>query len=314
MRYVCAVSSRPHRNLIRKNDMECNFKGVGVALVTPFAECLSIDFEALGRVVENVIGGGTDYLIVLGTTAETPTLSHPERELVAKFIVERNAGRLPLVLGMGGNDTARLCERLREFDPAGFSAVLSVTPYYNRPTQEGLFRHFEAVAAASPLPVILYNVPARTGVNMTAATTLRIAREVPNVCGVKEACGQISQMKEIVDGAPEGFTVLSGDDAMALPLISVGGHGVISVVANAFPEKFCAMVHTAMAESIAKAQGIWADFKDICPLLFAEGNPAGIKAALSLKGVCRPDVRLPLVEASEHLREQLCKAIEDNAL
>lgn len=294
--------------------MECNFRGVGVALVTPFAECGSIDFEALGRVVDNVIAGGADYLVVLGTTAETPTLSHPERELVAKFIAGRTAGRLPLVIGMGGNDTARLCESLRGMDPAGFSAVLSVTPYYNKPTQEGLFRHFEAVAAASPLPVILYNVPSRTGVNMTAATTLRIAREVRGVCGVKEACGQISQMKEIVDGAPEGFAVLSGDDAMALPLISVGGHGVISVAANALPEKFCAMVHTAMSDSIAKAQGIWADFEDLCPLLFAEGNPAGIKGALSLKGVCRSDVRLPLVEASASLLDQLSKAIDDHAL
>lgn len=294
--------------------MNSNFKGVGVALVTPFSVDGSVDYAALGRLVDNVVGGGVDYLVALGTTAETPTLSCDEQDAVAKFILERNAGRVPVVLGMGGNNTARLCEQLRELDPTGFSAILSVTPYYNKPTQEGLYRHYKAVAEASPLPVILYNVPGRTGVNMTAETTLRIAREVPNVCAVKEACGQIAQMKELVDGAPEGFLVLSGDDAMTLPLVSAGGHGIISVAANAFPAKFSTMVHTAMNESVAKAQGLWEDFEEVCPLLFEEGNPAGIKAALAAKGVCRADVRLPLVEASEGLQTRLRKAIADNSL
>lgn len=293
--------------------MKNKFTGLGVALVTPFREDGDVDFDALGRLVDNVIEGGVDFIVALGTTAETPTLTHAERDAVAGFVKKRNAGRLPLVIGMGGNNTAKLCERLRNFDPTGFDAVLSVTPYYNKPNQEGLFRHYQAVCTVSPLPVVLYNVPSRTGVNMSAETTLRIAREVPNVIAIKEACGEISQMQEIVKGAPEGFSVLSGDDGMTLPLISVGGHGVISVVANVFPEKYSQMVHIAM-KSVAKAQAIWADFEELCPILFAEGNPTGIKTALSIKGVCRPDVRLPLVEGSERLREVMDKAIEDNNL
>lgn len=294
--------------------MEHNFKGVGVALVTPFAEDGNVDFDALGRLVDGVVEGGVDYIVALGTTAETPTLSCGEQDEIAKYILRCNAGRVPVVIGMGGNNTAKLCEQLHEFDPTGFSAVLSVTPYYNKPTQEGLFRHYRAIAGASPLPVILYNVPGRTGVNMTAATTLRIAREVPNVCAVKEACGDIRQMEEIVKGAPEGFLVLSGDDAMTLPLISVGGHGVISVAANAFPEKFSTMVHAAMNQGVAKAEGLWEDFEEVCPMLFEEGNPTGIKGALAVKGICGVDVRLPLVEASDALQARLRKAISDNSL
>ena len=290
--------------------MNSKFKGVGVALVTPFDEKGSVDFDALGRLVDSVIDGGVDYLVVLGTTAETPTLSHDERVAVAAFIRERNAGRVPLVLGKGGNDTAKLCAELRAMDAAGFDAVLSVTPYYNKPSQEGLYRHYKAVAEASPLPVILYNVPGRTGVNMSAETTLRIAREVPNVVAIKEACGEISQMKEIVKGAPEGFLVLSGDDAMTLPLMSVGGHGIISVLANAFPEPFCRMFHTAQNESVARAQAIWAGLEDVCHLLFAEGNPVGVKTALAVRGICRADVRLPLVEGSARLREAMQKTVE----
>lgn len=277
--------------------------------MTPFDEKGAVDFDALGRLVDSVIEGGVDYMVTLGTTAETPTLTHPERADVATFVRERNAGRVPLVIGMGGNNTARLCEELREFDPDGFDAVLSVTPYYNRPSQEGLFLHFKAVAEASPLPVILYNVPSRTGVNMSAETTLRIAREVPNVVAVKEACGEISQIQEIVKGAPEGFSVLSGDDAMTLSLMSVGGDGVISVMANVFPEPFARMVHTAQ-KSVAKAQAIWADLEEVCHLLFAEGNPTGIKTALAVKGICRAEVRLPLVEGSERLRVAMKKAMD----
>ncbi len=288
--------------------MESKFKGVGVALVTPFDGEGNVDLEGLARLVDSVIEGGVDYLVALGTTAETPTLSHPERRAVAAFIREQNAGRVPLVIGMGGNDTAKLCAELRAFDPTGFDAVLSVTPYYNRPSQEGLFRHYRAVAEASPLPVILYNVPGRTGVNMSAETTLRIAAEVPNVIGVKEACGEISQMQDIIKGAPEGFLVLSGDDGMTLPLMSVGGHGVVSVLANAFPAEFSRMVHTARG-SVAKAQAVWADLEDVCHLLFAEGNPTGVKTALAVKGICRADVRLPLVEGSDRLRAAMEKAI-----
>jgi 4-hydroxy-tetrahydrodipicolinate synthase len=288
--------------------MEHKFKGVGVALVTPFGEGGAVDFEALGRLVESVTEGGVDYLVALGTTAETPTLSHPERKAVAAFIREKNGGRLPLVIGMGGNDTAKLCAELRGFDPTGFDAVLSVTPYYNKPSQEGLYRHYKAVAEASPLPVILYNVPGRTGVNMSAETTLRIAREVPGVVAVKEACGEISQIQDIIKGAPEGFAVISGDDGMTLSIMSVGGAGVISVLANVLPEPFSRMVHTAET-SVARAQAIWADLSEMEHLLFAEGSPTGVKTALSIRGICSARVRLPLVEGSERLRAAMQKLI-----
>jgi 4-hydroxy-tetrahydrodipicolinate synthase len=300
--------------MFRKLCIKKIIKGVGVALVTPFTESGEVDFEALDRLVDSVVAGGVDFLVAMGTTAETPTLTHEERCAVAEAIVKRNAGRVPVVIGMGGNDTAKLCEQLRAFDPTGFAAVLSVTPYYNKPTQEGLYRHFGAVAEASPLPVILYNVPSRTGVNMSAATTLRIARECPNVCAVKEACGNIRQMEEIVAGAPEGFSVLSGDDALTLPLISVGGDGIISVIANAFAARFSTMVHTAIGDSVARGEELWEDLAEVCPMLFEEGNPAGIKAALAAKGICRADVRLPLVEASPALMERISKAIVDNKL
>jgi 4-hydroxy-tetrahydrodipicolinate synthase len=288
--------------------MESKFTGVGVALVTPFDEAGAVDFAALDRLVDHVVEGGVDYIVALGTTAETPTLSHGERAAVAAAIRSRTAGRVPLVLGKGGNDTAKLCEELREIDPTGFDAILSVTPYYNKPSQEGLYRHYRAVAQASPLPVILYNVPGRTGVNMSAETTLRIAREVPGVVGVKEACGEISQIKEIVKGAPEGFLVISGDDGMTLPVVSVGGHGVISVMANLLPGPLSRMFLTART-SVAKAQSIWADLEETGHLLFSEGNPAGVKTALAVRGLCRATVRLPLVEGSARLREALEKTL-----
>jgi 4-hydroxy-tetrahydrodipicolinate synthase len=284
-----------------------NFKGLGVALVTPFDENGKIDFDALARLVDSVIEGGVDYLVTLGTTAETPTLDHAERVAVAAFVRQRNAGRVRLIIGMGSNDTAKLCAELRTFDLVGFDAVLTVAPYYNKPSQEGLYRHYRAVAEASPLPVIMYNIPGRTGVNMTAATTLHIAREVPGIIGIKEASGDIAQMEEIVKGAPDGFVVLSGDDAMVLPLVSVGGHGVISVIANVLPAQFASVVHTALDEGVAEAERLWEYISELCPLLFEEGNPTGIKTALAVKGICRPDVRLPLVEGSLRLR----KAIEN---
>lgn len=285
-------------------------------MVTPFGADGKVDFGALGTIVDRVVEGGVDYVVVLGTTGETPTLDHAERAMVRGFVRDRvletgcKAGRrVGVVLGMGGNDTAKLCGELRELDPEGFDAVLTVAPYYNKPSQEGLFQHYRAVGEASPLPVILYNIPGRTGVNISAATTLRIAREVPGVIGVKEASGDLGQMEAIIREAPEGFVVISGDDAMTVPLIAAGGHGVISVIGNAFPRRFAEMVHLALGtaghgKDIARAAAIWEDeFADLCPLLFAEGSPVGIKSVLATQGVCRPDVRLPLVAASASLRD-----------
>ena len=285
--------------------MSCNFNGVGVALVTPFNENGTIDFNALRTLVDNVVKGGVDYIVALGTTAETPTLTHDEQMEVVRTVLECNASRVPVVMGLGGNNTADVCARLQALDTTGLSAVLSVTPYYNKPSQEGLYQHYRAIAQASPLPVILYNVPGRTGVNMAAETTLRLARDFNNICAIKEACGKIEQMKTLIQGAPEGFSVLSGDDGMTLPLIAAGGQGVISVVANAFTEKFCDMVHVAMDGRMDEAEAAWDDLKEICPMLFEEGNPVGIKAALAIKQVCSPAVRLPLVEASAQLRERM---------
>ncbi len=284
--------------------MENRFNGLGVALVTPFDKKCAIDTAALERLIDHVIEGGVDYIVALGTTAETPTLSHDERKEVANIIRNCTAGRVPLVIGMGGNDTAKLCAEIKTMDTEGFSAILSVAPYYNKPSQEGIFRHYQAVADSSPLPIILYNIPGRTGVNMTAATTLRIAHEIPNIIGMKEASGDIEQMREIIAGAPMGFVVLSGDDGMTLPLMKTGGGGVISVLANVLPRETAKMVRLATKGDFDGAEKIWAGLDEACGLLFAEGNPTGVKTALSVKKLCRADVRLPLVAGSDKLRAQ----------
>lgn len=271
-------------------------------MATPFDGTGAVDFAALGRLVERVIEGGADYIVALGTTAETPTLDHDERAAVAAAIREKAAKRVRLMLGMGGNDTAKLCAELRALDPRGWDAILTVAPYYNKPSQEGLYQHYRAVAEAAPLPVMMYNIPGRTGVNMTAETTLRIAREVPNITGVKEASGNIDQIARVLDGAPDGFAVVSGDDAMTLDVVARGGAGVISVMANAFPER---MRRVARGEREAWEGQLAA----ICPLLFAEGSPVGLKALLAELGVCGDDVRLPLVAASPALRNLLSEEL-----
>lgn len=285
--------------------METNFQGVGVALVTPFNDTFEIDFSALENVVEHVISGGVDYLVVLGTTAETPTLSREEKREVADKILAVNAGRLPVVVGIGGNHTRELVDHIYSFDFAGFDAILSVTPYYNKPTQEGIYMHYEQVANASPLPVILYNVPGRTGVNMTAETTLRLARDFKNILGVKEASGNLAQMSCILRDRPEGFKVISGDDALTLPFMAIGGDGIISVAANAFPEKFCRMVQFAEAGDFTAAGRLHRDMSEIFELIFAEGSPTGIKSALASMGMINNIVRLPLVSSSPRLKTKI---------
>lgn len=276
--------------------------GVGAAMITPFTADGRVDYEALARMVDHVIEGGVDYIVALGTTAETPTLYMPERAVIAMFITNQIAGRVPLVMGCGGNSTSEVLDQLREFDLRGADAILSVTPYYNKPSQEGLYQHFKTVAEHSLLPVILYNIPGRSGVNMTPETTLRLARELPNVIGIKEASGDIEQMQRILDRRPEGFLVLSGDDGMAIDLMRRGGDGVISVAANAFPERFMSCVGHAKAGDFDRADAEYAALDEAVQALFAEGNPTGVKCALSVMGKIGPTMRLPLVPGSEKLR------------
>ncbi len=276
--------------------------GVGAAMITPFTADGRVDYEALARMVDHVIEGGVDYIVALGTTAETPTLYMPERAVIAMFITNQIAGRVPLVMGCGGNSTSEVLDQLREFDLRGADAILSVTPYYNKPSQEGLYQHFRTVAEHSPLPVILYNIPGRSGVNMTPETTLRLARELPNVIGIKEASGDIEQMQRILDRRPEGFLVLSGDDGMAIDLMRRGGDGVISVAANAFPERFMSCGGHAKAGDFDRADAEYAALDEAVQALFAEGNPTGVKCALSVMGKIGPTMRLPLVPGSEKLR------------
>ena len=284
-------------------------KGVGVALITPFKN-YEVDYDALGRMVDYVIEGGVDYIVALGSTAETATLSLEERDRVLRYIVDRTAKRVPIVAGMGGNDTKSLVDQLRTFNLNDTVAILSVVPYYNKPSQEGIYRHFMAVAEASPVPVIIYNVPGRTGLNMTAETTLRLAHASDKIVAVKEACGNIEQMQQILDGRPENFLVLSGDDGLTVELVKRGGDGVISVAANTFPEKFCGCIHKAMEGNIADAEREVAEMEESINLLFKEGNPVGAKAMAAAMGLTTAEVRLPLVEATEALGEEIKSAIK----
>ena len=288
-------------------------KGVGVALITPFNN-YEIDYPALERMIEYVVNGGVDYIVALGSTAETATLSLAERQSVLRFVVERVAGRVPIVAGMGGNNTMALVEQLKSFDLSGTVAILSVVPYYNKPSQEGIYRHYMAVAEASPVPVIVYNVPGRTGVNMTAETTLRLAFASKNIVAVKEASGDIKQMQAIIDGRPDDFLVLSGDDGITVELIKHGGNGVISVAANAFPERFCHCVHEAMKGNIAQAEELMEEFTEPIKLLFREGNPTGVKTMTAAMGLTRSEVRLPLVEGSDALMSDTMKSVKSHNL
>ncbi len=268
---------------------------MGVALITPFKTDESIDYDALARLIEHQIKNGTDYLVVCGTTAETPTLTEQEKEGITDFVIQKAAGRLPIVLGVGGNNTKAVVEKLTNSDFRGVDAVLSVTPYYNKPSQEGLYQHYAAIAKASPLPVILYNVPGRTGVNMLASTTLRLAKEFSNICAVKEASGNFTQIDDIIKNKPEDFMVISGDDGITFPLITLGAVGVISVIGNAFPKEFSRMVRLALQGDFAGSRQIHHHFTELIELLFVEGNPAGVKSMLAVMGMIENTLRLPLV-------------------
>lgn len=286
-----------------------NLKGMGIALITPFKADKTIDFEALARLIEYQIGNNADYIVALGTTAETATLTAEERAAVRHFIVERVNGRVPLVVGIGGNNTAAVIDEIKATDLTPFSAILSVVPYYNKPSQEGIYQHYRAITENSPLPLILYNVPGRTGVNMTAETTLRLANHHPNIIGIKEASGNISQMDDIIKRKPAEFMVISGDDGIAFPLITLGAVGVISVIGNAFPREFSRMVRLALAGDYEKARMIHHQFTELFSLLFIDGNPAGVKCLLHAMGFIENELRLPLVPTRittyERIREVL---------
>ena len=281
-------------------------QGTGVALVTPFKADGEVDVAALERLVHFQVENGTDYLVVLGTTAETPTLSTEEKELVKKTVRRANNGRLPMVLGVGGNHTQAIVEQVRGVSAQDYAAILSVTPYYNKPSQEGLYQHYKAVAAATELPILLYNVPSRTGVNMDYRTTLRLAQEVPNIIGVKEASGNIVQIMHLLQGRPEGFLVISGDDATALPTVLLGGDGTISVLGQAFPKRYSQMIRQGLEGKNQEANAIQYQLLEAMELIFKEGNPVGIKSLLSLLELLdTPQVRLPLVSATEGLQREL---------
>ena len=283
-------------------------------MITPFKANMEIDWERLASMINYVIDGGTDYIVALGTTAETPTLSKEEKRDVIRFFKQQIAGRVPLIIGAGGNNTLALTKELQEMELDGVEAILSVTPYYNKPSQEGLYRHFEAVAKASPVPVILYNVPGRTGVNMSADTTCRLARDFDNIIAVKEASGKIDQIEQIIKNCPKDFLVLSGDDGMTVDVMRKGGDGVISVAVNAFPKRFSHVVYLAKQGLFDRAEEAYAPLHEAVCALFEQGNPVGVKAALTILNQIENNLRLPLVPATDLLMKKLERLIREYEL
>lgn len=279
------------------------FSGTGVALVTPFNADFSIDFDGLKKLVQLQLDGGIDFLVVQGTTGESPTLSQAEKEAVLACVQEANNGRLPIVYGVGGNDTVKVAEAIKAI-PAGVDGILSVSPYYNKPTQEGIYQHYKFLAESTDLPIILYNVPGRTGSNVSAETCVRLA-QIPNIVAMKEASGNFDQIMEILRTCPKDFLVLSGDDAITLPMISCGAHGVISVVAQAFPEKFTAMVNASLKGDFETARSFHYDLIPVTKMMFEEGNPGGVKISLESRNILKPFMRLPLVPVSKNLENRL---------
>ncbi len=282
------------------------FLGVGVAVVTPFKENKEVDFAALENLVDFLIKNGIDYLVALGTTAETATLTKEEQNRVARCILEKTAARVPLMIGAGGNDTRALIEKLQtNAIYENFDGLLIATPYYNKPNQRGLYEHYSTIAKVSSKPIVLYNVPSRTGVNMSVETTLALAKEFENIVGVKEASGDLEQISRIICEKPEGFAVISGDDGLTLPMLSMGAVGVISVLANALPKQMVEMVHSALSFKYQKAQKLHQQLFPLSQEIFKEGNPTGIKALMATKGLLQNYLRLPLVSASKELSESL---------
>ena len=284
--------------------------GTGVALATPFNKDLSIDTEALKRIVNLSIDGGVEYLVILGTTAENATMTLNEREFVIKTVVETNNGRLPMVLGVGGNNTAEVVEELKTRDLSQFEAILSISPYYNKPTQEGMYQHFKAVSEASSIPVILYNVPSRTGTNMQPATVMRLANDFKNIVAIKEAAGDMIQALQLLKNKPKDFLVLSGDDMIALPMVLAGGSGVISVIAQGFPKEFSEMIRLGLNRKVDAAFRLQYLFADCIDMIFVQGNPAGIKQVFQSLGIADNTLRLPLVPVDESLASRIDKFVD----
>ncbi|MGB3775737.1 MAG: 4-hydroxy-tetrahydrodipicolinate synthase [Leeuwenhoekiella sp.] len=286
-------------------------RGTGVALITPFKKDMSVDTDALAQLIDHNIKGGVEYLVIMGTTAENATLTAEEKDLVITSAIQATAGRLPLVLGVGGNNTMAICEELKKRDLSGFTAILSVSPYYNRPTQQGILSHYEAIAQASPLPIILYNVPGRTASNMLPETVFRLAGTHKNIIGIKEAAGDMVQLLRLLKDKPEGFMVVSGDDMLALPTVMAGGDGVISVIGQGFPEIFSQMIRNGLEGKFKAANDLHYKMMPFIDLIFSEGNPAGIKALLALQGIGSAEVRLPLVKATELLTHNLATSLKN---
>jgi 4-hydroxy-tetrahydrodipicolinate synthase len=281
------------------------FYGTGVAMVTPFSADGQVDYPGLSSLINYLTEGGVEYLVSLGTTGESATLNKDEKKKVFAYTAEVNNGRLPLVAGIAGNNTYEVVENIKHFDTNGYSAILSASPYYNKPTQEGIYQHYKAIAEASPLPVILYNVPSRTGSNISAETTVRLAYDFKNIIAIKEASGNFDQMNQIMRDKPESFLMISGDDPISLPMIAMGGAGVISVVGNALPRLFSDMIRACLDGNFKAAHKDNFDMIEFTRMMFAEGNPAGVKTALKTIGICGDTVRLPLVQVSQKLAEKI---------
>ena len=291
--------------------MQNIFRGLGIALVTPFCEDGSVDYDTLASVIDYQLANGADFLCILATTGETPCLSADEHYKVKQFIVKQVAGRVPLLMGCGGNNTAAVVKMCKTYDMSGIDGLLSVCPYYNKPSQEGLYQHFKAIANATKLPVVLYNVPGRTGINLKPETTCRLAKDCENIVAIKEASGSIEQVDEIIKNKPEGFEVLSGDDAITFHMIATGAVGVISVIGNALPKEFSRMIRLEFNGEYAAAQKIHHKFTELYSLLFVDGNPAGVKALMSEMGLLKNVLRLPLVPTRVTTRQKIAQVLKD---
>jgi 4-hydroxy-tetrahydrodipicolinate synthase len=287
------------------------FRGTGVAIVTPFKNDSSIDFAALGRVINHVINGGVNYIVAMGTTGESVTLTKDEKKAIVSYVAEIIDNRVPLVIGIGGNSTQEVINCIRHSNLTAVDGILSVAPYYNKPNQRGLFQHFKEIATCSPIPVIMYNVPGRTCSNISSDTCIELANECENIVGVKEASGDIAQIMRIIRSKPESFSVISGDDLMTLPIIAAGGTGVISVLANAFPEPTSELVSHALKSNLKSAREIQLRFLEMTELLFIDGNPAGVKAMLNIMNLCQNNLRLPLVPVTKAIYTGIQKAIDE---